>query len=59
MIERPPELDGATQLITACPFESETEIEAGAPGIVAGTTASDSDEVDPAPALFVAVTVNV
>jgi hypothetical protein len=59
VIGRPPEFNGAAHEITACPSENETEMDAGAPGIVAGTTAAESDEEEPVPALFVAVTVNV
>jgi len=59
VIGRPPEFNGASHEITACPSENETEMDAGAPGVVAGTTAAESDEAVPAPALFAAVTVNV
>ena len=55
----PPSDDGADHETSTEESPNTPDIPVGAPGTVAGTTADDADEAEPAPALFVAVTVNV
>ena len=55
----PPLDDGADQDTVAEESPNTPDTPVGAPGTVAGTTAPEAVDVEPAPALFVAVTVNV
>jgi hypothetical protein len=59
LIVAPPVLTGAVKFTTACALPATAETMVGAPGVVVGVTAVDPIDAAPAPALFVAVTVNV
>ena len=55
----PPSDDGADHETTTDPALLTPTTPVGEPGSVAGTTADEAEEAEPAPALFVAATVNV
>ena len=59
MIEDPPEEAGAAQVKVIWWSPAVVRNPCGTPGVVAGVTADDADEKDPAPAELVALTRNV
>ena len=59
VIALPPLLEGAVQETATWVDPNTPDTPVGAPGTVAGTTADDAEDAAPAPALFVAATVNV
>jgi hypothetical protein len=62
VIAAPPFDAGSLNVTVACPLPAVAATALGAPGTVGGAdgvTAFDGAEAGPAPALFVAVTVNV
>ena len=59
MTKAPPVFAGAVHETRTWVLPNEPAMSVGASGTVAGTTAFDTFDAEPAPALFVAVTVNV
>jgi len=59
VIALPPFDDGAVQETSTEESPNTPDTPVGTPGTVAGTTAPEAVDAEPAPALFVAVTVNV
>jgi hypothetical protein len=59
VIAEPPLEPGGVNVTVACALPAVAAPIVGAPGTVAGVTLFDAAEGNPAPAMFVAVTVNV